>query len=850
MSVRAISDLERGRTRWPHAGPVHRLADALELYGPARAEFVNAASRRLPRTTPGKTAAVSGGRVVPRQLPPAVPAFAGRNGELATLSHVLARPGGTAVITAIGGTAGVGKTALALHWGQLVAAEFPDGQLYVNLHGFGPSTMPMPLGDAVRVLLEGLDVPPARLPHTEDGQLNLFRSLLMGKRMLIVLDNARDEAQVRPLLPGSLTCRVVVTSRNLLAGLTALDAAHPLLLDVLTEAEAWDLLERRLGPARLHADDRATGQIIKASAYLPLALSIVAARAALRPDLPIGDIAAELTADRGLDAFTAGEPAADIRAVLSWSYRQLDAGTGRVFRLAGLHPGQSLDRYAAAALTGLTLDQAERALLALAGGCLLQEAGPGRYGMHDLLREYARELSATQNDDAERQTALTALLGFYLHTAHAACAAMFPAENRLPPRVAAPATPLLAFTYRAQAQGWLDTERASLVAISGYAAGNGWLSHAAEMSAILHMYLHSGYHYAEAVTIHQHARQAAVLADDHSAEGAAIFGLATVDYLQGQFLDAVERYQQALRRFEDAGDRAGQVRVGHSLSNAYQTQGQFRQAAALLRNAMAFYREVGNRALEGRTLSDFGFLHLRLGQYKRAASCLEKALKLYQEMDDRRFEGRLLTLIGYADLRMGHSRQAIDRWQTALVIMRDTGDRRGEANVLCYLGVASMRQGDYEQAASRLQEALALSREIENRHGEADSLGYLGLVRLRQGQDQAALDNLRQALSLARALQGPELTAAVLNGLGEALVATGQPAEGRDRYAEALQVAIDAGHRYEAARAQAGLGSAHHALGDRAGAIRHWRLALDAYVTMGTPEAEDLRNLLDSSLSS
>jgi transcriptional regulator with XRE-family HTH domain len=400
VSVRAISNLERGRTRWPHPWSVQRLADALDLTNADRAEFIGSASRRLLGTAPGNAIPAKSGRVVPRQLPPpAAAAFVGRSTELATLSRVLTRPGGAAVISAIGGTAGMGKTALALHWGQLAAADFPDGQLYVNLDGFGPSVTPVSSGNAVRVLLEGLDVPAGRLPRTEEGQLNLYRSLLAGRRMLVVLDNARDEAQVRPLLPGSLTCRVLVTSRNLLGGLTALDAAHPLLLDVLTEAEAWDLLERRLGPQRLHADAGAVYQIIKASAYLPLALSVVAARAALRPHLPITDIAAGLTANQELGTDTAGEPAADVRAVLSWSYRQLEEDAARMFRLVGLHPGAGLERYGAAARTGMTLERAERLLATLADVCLIQETGLGRYGMHDLLREYARELSAARDSE-------------------------------------------------------------------------------------------------------------------------------------------------------------------------------------------------------------------------------------------------------------------------------------------------------------------------------------------------------------------------------------------------------------------------------------------------------------------
>jgi tetratricopeptide (TPR) repeat protein len=846
VSVRAIGNLERGRTRWPHPGSVHRLADALQLTGPVRAEFVTAASRRLPPVAASMPGSAGAGRVLVPRLPAAVSAFAGRSAELATLSRVLTRPGGTVVITAIGGTAGVGKTALALHWGHLVAAEFPDGQLYVNLLGFGPSSSPVSAVSAVRMMLEGLGAPAGRLPDSEEGQLNLYRSLLTGKRILIVLDNARDEAQVRPLLPGSLTCRVVVTSRNQLSGLAVLDAAHPLFLDVLTEAEARDLLERRLGPERLHGEDGAVHQIIKACAYLPLALSIVAARAALRPDLPMTGIAAGLSASRGLDAFTAGEPAADIRAVLSWSYRQLGDDTARAFRLAGLHPGPDLDRYGAAALAGMTLGQAEQALLILAEGGLMQQAGPGRYGMHDLLREYARELSAVQDSEPERRIALTALFDFYLHTAFAARAVMFPTDRQVTAGIAPPATPAPSLRDYGQAREWLDTELASLIAISGYTAENGWLFHAMKMSTALSSYLGVGLRYAEAIVVHQYAQGAAALAGDHSAEGNIVISLAGIDYRRGRFLDAIGRYQQALGHFEEAGDRAGQVAARHSLSAAYQTQGAFRRAAADLRTVLALYREAGDRVREGRALYDFGNLHLRLGRYKQASRCFGQALTLYQEAGDQRFEAHLLMKIGFADFRLGHSKQACDHLRKALVIMRDRRDVSGETDVLRHLGMASMGLGDYEQAVSYLEETLALSREIDHSHGIADTLSGLGLVRLRQGRHQAALRDLRQALSLARELQDPELTAAAVNGLGEAAGFAGQSGQRLQWHAEALKLAAEAGNRYETARAQAGIGAAHDALGDHADAVRYWRLALDAYLSMGVPEAEDVRSLLDS----
>ena len=288
-------------------------------------------------------------------LPAAVPAFVGRRAQLATLSQVLQQPGGTAVITAIGGTAGVGKTALAVHWAHQVAGEFPDGQLYVNLRGFDPSGTPVTPDEAVRVLLDSLDVPAEQRPQTVEARLGLYRSLLAGKRMLVLLDNARDAAQVRPLLPGAPTCRVIVTSRNQLAGLVATEAARPLQLDVLTDREASQLLEQRLGADRLAAHPGAAARIIASCARLPLALSIIAARAAMRPDLSLREIAAELAASPDLDAFRDdSDPAADVRAAFSWSYRQFDAEAARAFRLAGLHPGPDLERYAVAALAAST----------------------------------------------------------------------------------------------------------------------------------------------------------------------------------------------------------------------------------------------------------------------------------------------------------------------------------------------------------------------------------------------------------------------------------------------------------------------------------------------------------------
>jgi transcriptional regulator with XRE-family HTH domain len=352
LSIRAVSKLECGRTQWPYPDSVSRLAGALGLRDAERAEFIAAAERRLGHgTEPARPRAA---RVcVPWQVPAPVPAFTGRAGELAALSRIAGETGGATLVTAITGTAGTGKTALAVHWAHQAAEGFPDGQLFMNLRGFCPAGAPMTSSDAARIYLDALGVRASRLPATAEAQLGLYRSLVAGKRLLIILDNARDSAQVRPLLPGSPTCRVIVTSRDQLRGLAVTQAARPLILNALAGAEARQLLAGRLGSARLAADRHAVDQIVSSCAGLPLALCIIAARAELRPDLPLARIATELAAWPGLDAFTGtGDPAADIRAAFSWSYRQLDSDAARSFRLAGLHPGIELEARTLAALTG------------------------------------------------------------------------------------------------------------------------------------------------------------------------------------------------------------------------------------------------------------------------------------------------------------------------------------------------------------------------------------------------------------------------------------------------------------------------------------------------------------------
>jgi tetratricopeptide (TPR) repeat protein len=833
LGIRTVSNLERGRTRWPYPDSVHRLADALELSGPPRAEFLAAAGRRLARPaqpratgtsgaagpadpvgTPHATGAADavrpasahagGKRVVPRLLPAAVPGFAGRRDQLTALSEVLNHPGGTAVITAIGGTAGVGKTALALQWAHQAAQEFPDGQLYVNLRGFDPSGIATRPADAVRVLLDALEIRADQLPHTDEAQLGLYRSLLAGKRMLVLLDNARDTAQVRPLLPGAPTCRVIVTSRSQLTGLAAIEAARPLMLDVLTGAEARELLEQRLGAARLAADPGAAERIIGACARLPLALSVIAARAAMQPDLSLAEIAADLAGSPSLDAFADGDdPAADLRAAFSWSLRQLDPAAARFFRLAGLHPGPDFDRYAMAALAGEPAGQAGRLLDALTRACLIQHAGPARYGMHDLLRGYARELADATDGGLEQRAALTRLFDYYLHAAGTAMDMAFPAERGRRPDVPPPPGPgpVPAFASAADALAWLDAERANLVPVIAHAADHGWPAHATRLADTLFRYLDIGRHYQEATAVHGSACQAARQAGDLPAEATALKHLGAVGLRQRRYQEAADYYQQAL----------------------------------------AVSRTTADPALHALALDGLGFVEFLQGRWQEAVGHLEQALALNRRAGDRIGEAHSLASLGFIELRQGRYQQATDYLWQSHGLFDELGDQTGVAHALGILGEVELRQGRYADADAHLQQALALCREIGDRSNAADLLAALGVTGLRRGSYADAAGYLRQALALSRDTGDVATQAAVLNGLGEVLLATGRPAEARGQHAAALRAATEVGEKYEQARAHDGLASACEANGDLRQARRHWREALTYYTELGAPESEQVR---------
>jgi DNA-binding SARP family transcriptional activator len=752
------------------------------------------AQTRGGRAVPGPAAGQPDAAMSPRQLPAAVSHFTGRAAELDALSGLLGEVSRsrTVVISALAGTAGVGKTALAVHWAHRAAGRFPDGQLYVNLRGYDPG-QPVAAADALAGFLRDLGVPGQEIPDNVAERARLYRSRLAGRQMLVLLDNARDGEQVRPLLPGDPGCIALVTTRDALAGLVAADGAQRLDLDVPPLADALALLRSLIGP-RADDDPEATAALARLCARLPLALRIAAELAVARRPVPLADLVAELEASP-LDLLDAGEDRADVRAVFSWSCRHLPADVAGAFALIGLHPGVDLDVHAAAALTGTSTAQARKVLGRLHRASLLQTAGAGRYGMHDLLRAYARERAAASDTRGQCDQALTRLFGYYLSAAAAAMDILYPAEAHRRPRIARTAVAGPAMPGETDARAWLDTERANLVAVVVHCAGHGWPQHAADLASTLFRYLMTGSHLPEADTIYSHALHAARACADVAAEAGALNGLGSTAGGKGQFRVAAGHYQAALACYRRCGDRAGEARVLHNLGKTEHELHNYRSAAGYYVQAAAAYQDAGDNLGAARTLPNLAHAETELGRYDQAAEHLQRALPALR--DDRGGYSQALEGTGALALRRGQLAQAAAFFEQALASYRAMGYPDGVATQLLKLGEVSLRQGNHQQAIGYIRQALAVHAEIGNHSGQTQTL----------------------------------------RSLAQALHAAGQPAAARAELAAALQLATETGQTYQQAAAHYDLGESHHHSGQQDQAHHHWQQALILYTQLGAPEA-------------
>jgi DNA-binding SARP family transcriptional activator len=669
-------------------------------------------------TAPGRNTAPGPEPKAPAQLPLDVHGFTGRTDQLAHLDAILTRAASqptAVIISAVSGMAGVGKTALALHWAHRRSDRFPDGQLYVNLRGFDPAGSILSPAKAVRGFLDALGVSAERIPVDLDAQAALYRSLMAGRRMLVVLDNARDADQVRVLLPGSPGCLVVVTSRNRLSGLVALEGAQPLILDLLDRDEARQLLARRLGDDRVAAEPEAADEIITRCAQLPLALAVVAARAATHPQFSLDMLAGQLREARGsLDAFSDEGSATDLRAVFSWSYQELGPAAARLFRLLGLHPGADISALAAASLAGAPPSEVRLLLAELTRANLLTEQIPGRYTFHDLLRAYATELTQAHDTGVEGRTALHRLLDHYLHTAHAAATLLVPHRDPItldPPSSGAIPQDL---TTHEQALAWLAAERSALVAAIEQAAASDFNRHTWQLAWALTAYFARQGHCHEWAATQHAALRAAIRVDDLAGQADAHRALLRAYGRLGQETDAHKHFQRALELFAELDDAAGQAHTHLNFAHSLIPRGRHHEALHHNQQALDLYRAAGHLLGQAEALNSVGWTYGLLGNHQQTLDHCQQALILLRQAGASARESNTLDSMGYAHHHLGNHRQAVACYHQALGLVRESGDRYNEADILTHLGDTLHTAGDPDAARESWQQALTILDEIDH----------------------------------------------------------------------------------------------------------------------------------------
>lgn len=732
VSYRTVSDLERGVSRSPHRDTARLLADALGLSGDELARFEDVARGRRSATgtvAPGvPPKGIAAARTVPRQLPAYTQHFVGRADELAALADLLDKAvgpsrlaAGTTMIAAIGGTAGIGKTELAVRWAHQVTGRFPDGHLYVNLRGFDPAAPPVRAAEVIRDFLGALGVDPSGIPVSMDAQAALYRSLLAGRRFLLLLDNARDAEQVRPLLPGTETCLVLVTSRSQLSSLAAREGAQLLAPGLLAVTEARELLTRHLGPSRAAREPEVVDELIELCARLPLALSIVAARAAAAPSLPLAGLAGELRDERlRLDALDAGDLATNMQAVFSCSYGHLSEPAARMFRMLGLHPGPDVSAAAAASLAGVPLIRARKAWAELTRAYLVTEHAPDRFTFLDLLRVYAARQGISVDTETERHAAVRRMLDHYLHTGLAAIEWLYP--DRAVIGLIAPDPSIITaeeLTGREQARAWCEAEQKVLPAIVTLAASRGFDTHAWQIPWVLTAYFNR----------------------------------------QGYLHEWTAALHTALAAARRAGDRHGQALAIHELGYAYLRLGIYDKARVHLQHALDLNRELGDRAEQAHNHIELAEVENYQGHPDEALSHARQSFDLYVATGHRTGQARARTREGHCLTLHGEYQQALACSLAAIAIQRELVDKEDKyvtAETLKALGDTHHHLGNYLQAIAYHRQSLELNRHLGDHYAEAETLACLGDAYEAAAEPDAAQDAWRQAAAILRDLYHPD----------------------------------------------------------------------------------------------
>jgi tetratricopeptide (TPR) repeat protein len=733
----------------------------------------------------------------PAQLPGEARGFVNRVRELESLDAAIEQatdPEASSLrLALIVGTAGVGKTSLAIRWAHRVRDRFPDGQLYVNLHGYDPGP-PVAATDVLVRFLRALDIPVERIPRDEEARAELFRSSLAERRILIVLDNAATAGQIRPLLPGAPNCLVVITGRTRMSGLVAREGAYRVSLETLSETASVQLLRTVLAAYRSGDEEAELAELARLCARLPLALRIVAERAAARPRMPLRDLITDLRDESGLwDALSADEQGPDqtdaVRTVFAWSYRSLTPQAARVFRLLGLHPGPDVSLEAAAALGAVSPVTARRQLDTLVGAHLLEEGGHHRYQFHDLLRAYALDQAQTEEPEEGRRAALERVLGWYLHTAAAAARAgsnSYTLPVDLHP-LAEGVSPVV-FEDGSAALAWYETERANLVAAVQAACAGGMDRIAWQIPAVLTMVIADREPAGTWLPVQQLALEAARRADDRYGEAVTLDNLGIASRHLFRLAQAEEYFSGALTAFRDLGDTLGQARAANGLGVTHMLAHHTDRAAVRFEEARRLVRDLGNQLYAGAFLRNLGWALLERGDLDPAETVLRQAADILSAAAEPLEQAEALTLLAAVHRRARRFGEADDAAEQALAMAGESDAALFEALALLELGRNAVARAEATEALSRLQQAAALFQRVGRPDLQAAAWDATGEAYLLLGRAGEAAGFHRQAATAHRGRGDQWSLAAALAHLADALTADGNPREAREHRREAAHL--------------------------------------------------------------
>jgi tetratricopeptide (TPR) repeat protein/transcriptional regulator with XRE-family HTH domain len=756
VSSRSVSDLERGINLTPRRETARLLADALGLTGAARTEFEAAARRRAPAGTAARVRTPrpdAGVAAATRTLPRDVASFTGREPELERLfgaSSERLGSGNAVTICAVGGMAGIGKTALAVHAAHLLAPRFPDGHIFLPRHGHTPGQAPIEPEQALASLLQSAGVAVEHVPQGLETRVRLWRDYLAGRRFLIVLDDAVGHDQVRPLLPGTAGSLVLITSRR---HLTALEDAQAISLDVLPPAETAELLVKLAARSDVRVADPAVAKITRMCGCLPLAVGMLARQLHHHPAWTVTGLAANLAAAKDRIALMHAENLS-VAAAFDLSYHELDPAPRRLFRRLGLHPGTDFDAYAAAALDDSDLDVTRRQLDELYDHYLVDEPAPGRYFIHDLLGEHARALSAA-DPASDRHTAVDRLLGYYLHTAGIASRHL---PRRTPAGVALAKAPPPAhapdLSTDHEAVRWLDAERVNLYAVTMYATG-GRPGYAIAIPSVMHGYLRHQGRWDQVVTLHDAAIQTARRTGDRHAEANALTDLGDIQLRSSDYTAAMGSLTQAADLHRERGNSQGEANALAILGHAEHLAGHDIAAAEHLTSALGLHRADSDQLGEAGILNVLGMIQLAAGDRKAAMMSLTKGLKLHREIGNRLGEAGVLHSLGTLQHLTGDHAAAAASLTRSLELHRMIGNRLGEAQVLNAAGELALAYRTPAEARSRHEEALRIANAIASEPEEAQALEGIGRCQLQAGETANARGSLSEALAMYQRIGSP-----------------------------------------------------------------------------------------------